>query len=64
MLQILSDITKLLTYQDVAQKLHMHEGSVRRLVSTRRISYVKIGGRVRFKPEHIEAFIKEIPAQK
>ena len=54
------EIRNLLDYGDVARLLHYSEENVRRLVMQKKIGHIKIGGRVRFQPKHIQAFIKEV----
>jgi excisionase family DNA binding protein len=58
----LINVSSLLTYTDAANALNCTEVNVRRLVSQGKIGHIKIGHRVRFKPEHLAAFVKEIPA--
>ena len=41
----------------VAARLGVTVRMVRRLVSQRRIPYLKVGGHVRFEPEEVERFI-------
>jgi excisionase family DNA binding protein len=48
----------LLTGEDVAELLKVTPRFVRRLVSQRRIEYVKVGRLVRFAPEAVAAYIE------
>jgi len=50
---------KLLNVKEVAEYLGIKVPTVRKLVLTRRIDYVKIGSLVRFKPETVERIQKE-----
>ena len=47
-------MTSLLTVKEVSKKLNVSQHTVRKWVLQRRISFVKIGGAVRFRTEDIE----------
>ena len=49
---------QLLTVPEVADLLGTTESHVKRLYYQRRLTYVKVGARVRFRPSDVEAFIK------
>ena len=51
------DTDPLLTIDDVAQRLNVGERFVRRLVAERRIGYLKVGAKVRFTRDDVEAFV-------
>ena len=48
----------LLTLTETANRLATTDRHVRRLVSERRIAYVKVGGKLRFSARDIEGFIE------
>jgi excisionase family DNA binding protein len=48
---------RLLTLQETADWLGTSERHVRRLVAERRITYLKIGGKLRFRRADVERFI-------
>jgi excisionase family DNA binding protein len=48
---------QLLTIDDVAERLNVGERFVRRLVAERRIGYLKVGAKVRFTRDDVEAFV-------
>jgi excisionase family DNA binding protein len=48
---------KLLTMEEVAERLNTTPRHVRRLVSARRIAYRKLGRYVRFHPADVEEYI-------
>lgn len=50
---------KLLNIREVAEALGVKVPTVRKMVLERRISFVKIGSLVRFRPESIEKIQKE-----
>ena len=53
------DVTPyLLTYQEAAEILKLKPQTLRQWVCKGKINYVKIGSAVRFKKEHIDAFIE------
>jgi len=57
-------IAKLLDCNTAAEVLGCSDRTVRRLVRTRRIGYYRLpGGRARFSPAHIEAYLKSIEQQ-
>lgn len=47
----------LISPEDAARILGFHVGHVRRLFQTGRLGGVKLGRALRFKPQHIEAFV-------
>ncbi len=55
---------KLLTVQQAAEFLNVKPDSVRYLRRTRQLGSLKVAGKVRFKPEHIEEYLDrhETPA--
>ena len=50
---------KLLSYKEVSERLGLAPVTLRRWVSTGVIGYVKLGRAVRFRPDEIDAWIKE-----
>ena len=50
-------LDRLLTVEEAAERLGTSTRFVRRLVSERRIAYVKVGRHVRLDPTDVEAFI-------
>lgn len=52
-------MSELLTVKEAAEYLATKEGHVRRLVSERRIAFVKIGGLVRFRRGTLDQFIAD-----
>lgn len=48
---------QLLDVAAVAERLGIREGHVRRLVHERRLPYLKVGGRVRFDPADVDAWL-------
>ena len=48
----------LMTPEDLARMLKVSRGHVYRLVSKRRVPFVKLGGSVRFRRERIERWIE------
>lgn len=57
-------MTGLLSVQEVARLLHLHEMTVRRYIRQGRLKAVKVGGRVRVRPEDLELFMKPIDREK
>ena len=54
-----SQPTKLITIEEVAERLGVSVRHVRRLVHERRIPFVKWGHLLRFAPDDIEAWVEE-----
>jgi excisionase family DNA binding protein len=52
-------VDELLSTEEVARILHTSERMVRRLVSERRIAYVKVGRCVRFEPVAIRSYVEQ-----
>ncbi|MHB1988132.1 MAG: helix-turn-helix domain-containing protein [Acidimicrobiales bacterium] len=50
-------LSRLLDQSELAELLNITERHVRRLVSERRIPYVKVGRFVRFEPEQVQRWI-------
>lgn len=50
---------KLLDVSDLANILKLKKPTIYKLISSRRIPFIKIGSRVFFKPDEIETWIKE-----
>lgn len=48
---------RLLDIHDVAERLHMSERFVRRLVAERRVPIQKVGRHVRFREDDVDAFL-------
>lgn len=48
---------RLLTTAEVAERLNVGERYIRRLVAERRIGYLKLGAKVRFTRDDVEAFV-------
>lgn len=59
-------MSKLLTIKDVAEMLQVAEVTVRKWQEQGKITYIKVGGVIRFRPEYIESLLekKTIKAQK
>jgi len=53
------DLPKLLSIQDVSEVLNLAPITLYKLVSAKRIPFVKLGSRVLFVPEQIAAWIEE-----
>ena len=49
--------TPLLTIDDVRSRLNVSISTVRRLVRDRKLRAYRVGGRLRFKPEEVAAYI-------
>lgn len=49
----------LLSIEEVARRLDLSVSTIYKLVSAKKINYVKIGSRVLFDPEKIRAWIEE-----
>ncbi|MFZ5447050.1 MAG: helix-turn-helix domain-containing protein [Thermodesulfobacteriota bacterium] len=56
---------QLLNIDDAAERLNISSHTVRGLVRQRKITFVKLGARVLFRPQDLEEFIKShlVPAQ-
>lgn len=54
----------LLTYKDVAELLSVSESGVRQMVSRRQIPHLRLGRRVRFDPNELNAWVasQRVPA--
>jgi excisionase family DNA binding protein len=50
-------VIKLLTLEEVADRLNTNPRHVRRLVFERRIAYCKIGRYVRFHPDDVDEYV-------
>jgi excisionase family DNA binding protein len=50
---------KLLTIPEVAQLLKISGSTVRRLQQQRHIPFFKVGGRIRFTPEDVAAYLQK-----
>ena len=50
-------MTKLLTRDEVCEQLSISQSTLYRIVSTRELRAVKIGGQYRFEPQEIERYI-------
>lgn len=48
---------QLLDVAAVAERLNVREGHVRRLVHERRLPHLKVGGRLRFDPADVDAWL-------
>lgn len=55
----MADLPKLLSIQQVAEALNIAKITVYKMVSAKRIPFVKLGSRVLFEPEKIAAWIEE-----
>ena len=54
----------LLTYDEVAHRLHVSEPTVRRYVAAGRLPIVRLGRAVRVRPQDLAAFIEALPAER
>lgn len=52
----------LLTIEETARMLHVHQTTVRRHISQGRLRAVKVGKRVRVRREELERFIEPVPS--
>jgi excisionase family DNA binding protein len=52
-------VDDLMAAEEVARVLHASERFVRRLVSERRIAYVKVGRTVRFEPAAVRSYVEQ-----
>jgi excisionase family DNA binding protein len=50
-------MSTLLTIEQVCEKLQVSRPTINRWMAEKKISYVKAGKRVRFRPEHLEEWI-------
>lgn len=59
-------MSQLLTIKDVAEKLQVAQVTVRKWLEQGKITYIKVGGAIRFRPEWLEGWLdkKTIKAQK
>jgi excisionase family DNA binding protein len=48
----------LLTVSDVSKILNISEKTVRRWIKAGKLTYIKMGSEIRFKPEHLEEWIE------
>jgi excisionase family DNA binding protein len=55
----MADLPKLLSIQEVAEALNIAKITVYKMVSAKRIPFVKLGSRVLFEPEKIGAWIEQ-----
>ena len=55
----MADLPKLLKIQDISEALNLAPITLYKLVSARKIPFVKLGSRVLFEPEKIAAWIEE-----
>lgn len=53
----------LLTLRDVTERLNVSERTVYRYVQERRLPYIRICRRIRFRPESIDQFLRETEVQ-
>ncbi len=53
----IAGVQRLLTYQEAADILGMKPQTLRQWVSAGKLSHVKIGSAVRFRPDQLEEFI-------
>ena len=47
------------TEDEVARQLGVHQETLARERRARRIAYTSVGGKIRYKPEHIEAYLRD-----
>ena len=55
----MADLPKLLSIQECAEALNIAKITLYKLVSAKRIPFVKLGSRVLFEPEKIAGWIEE-----
>lgn len=49
--------------EDAAAFLNVSVGTIRNWTSAHKIPFVRFGGTVRYKPQHIREWIREVPAE-
>ena len=59
MSNLIVDLPPLLTPKELAEFLRISQVSVYRLVDKRALSFIKIGGSLRFQREDVEEFLKQ-----
>lgn len=59
-------MSKLLTIEDVCERLNVSRPTINRWIASKAISFIKLGKCVRFREDHLESWLdkKTIKAQK
>jgi excisionase family DNA binding protein len=61
-----ADLGKLLSVKDVLAYLHIGRTTLHRMMKSRKIGFVRVGKKIFFTQDHIEAFIRKgtVPPKK